>query len=508
MDRKIFQWMICGTKCDAYRFLPYTIHFDLPKPETRPPLTRQSSRASVASSRRGPSLFDHGTTGQQFSIPSDASTIDEGLFPIGDEKFGPRPSDVRNITDYLVPSDSQPPMWGRGQGHFIQPKSRARSPPPVSVLDSEPMTRPQTAPLPMLTLDVPPRRRNTEKLLERDAALIDANWSVQRADQGNGALRNAIQVASASGLLANMIWIGTLGMPTDALEVDQMHEIGSELESRHGSIWVLLNDNDFDSFYAQYCKVILWPVFHYQIPDSPKSKAYEDHSWKYYEYANKQFAERICEQWKKNDMVWIHDYHLLLVPRMVRDKIPAAQIGFFFHVAFPSSEVFRCLAMREKLLQGVLGANLIGFQTQEHCNHFLETCARLLRYETTAEGVQLTGSRFVNVAGNLPIGIDTVPLKVSRGKPEVLRWIDRLRNKYFDKRLIVSRDKLDGVAGIRQKLLAFELYLNMNPHEVERVSHSSFLISPQNTDDRRLSFYKLQPQQPNGQNSTPSSQVS
>src|SRR5699024_7548268 len=156
--------------------------------------------------------------------------------------------------------------------------------------------------------------------------------------------------------------------------------------------------------YTHFCKTILWPVFHYQIPDNPKNKAYQDHSWVYYVKINQAFAEQIAKEWKRGDSIWVQDYHLLLVPAMLRRLIPDAQIGFFLHIAFPSSEVFRCLAPRKELLEGVLGANLIGFQTDEYCRHFLQTCSRLLSVEATNEGLQLE-DRFVNVA-KFPIGID------------------------------------------------------------------------------------------------------
>lgn len=167
----------------------------------------------------------------------------------------------------------------------------------------------------------------------------------------------------------------------------------------------------------------------------------------------------------------MHDYHLFLVPAMVRKKIPGAQIGFFLHASFPSSEVFRCLAVRNELLEGLLGCNLIGFQTEEYCRHFLQTCSRLLCVEATNEGVQLE-DRFVNVV-NLAIGIDPKALSVARKDPGVSEWIDAIRERYEGKTLIVARDKLDHVRGVRQKLLAYELFLDRYPEWREKVSRSA-----------------------------------
>lgn len=256
-------------------------------------------------------------------------------------------------------------------------------------------------------------------------------------------------------------------MPTDALSKYTKSAIAEKLEDEYDSLTVYVSDGDFDGHYTHFCKTILWPVFHYQIPDNPKSKAYEDHSWVYYVKTNQAFAERIARNWKRGDSIWIQDYHLLLVPAMLRKLLPDAQIGFFLHIAFPSSEVFRCLAPRKELLEGILGANLVGFQTEEYCRHFLQTCSRILCVEATNEGVQLE-DRFVNV-NKFPIGIDPTSWDKRRKATDVEQWVKTISERYEGKRLIVSRDKIDGVRGIRQKLLSYELFLNTYPEWRDQV---------------------------------------
>lgn len=303
----------------------------------------------------------------------------------------------------------------------------------------------------------------------------EATWSIEPAPLGNGGLRNAVKAAE-NDVLHEKTWVGTLGCPTDALEDHVRSDIAEKLEDDFESLTVYVNDDDFHGHYQLYSKTILWPVFHYQIPDNPKSKAYEDHSWVYYVKINQAFADRIAKNWKRGDVVWVHDYHLFLVPAMLRKLIPDAQIGFFLHVAFPSSEVFRCLAVRDQLLQGVLGADLVGFQTEEYCHHFLQTCSRILNVEATNDGIQLE-DRFVNV-GTFPIGIDPKLLTERRERSDVAEWINIINQKYGDKLLIVARDKLDHIRGVRQKLLAYELFLNMYPewrHKVSYLSDLSFL---------------------------------
>lgn len=288
-----------------------------------------------------------------------------------------------------------------------------------------------------------------------------AEWDIVPSEQGNPGLRNAVRSAVDAGHLEDKLWVGTLGMPTDALTTHTKDSIAEKLEVDYDCLTVFVDDSDLDGHYIHFCKTILWPVFHYQIPDNPKNKAYEEHSWIYYINVNRAFADRIVRNWKRGDIIWIHDYHLLLVPGMVRKQLPDAQIGFFLHIAFPSSEVFRCLHVRKELLYGMLGANLIGFQTYEYCHHFLQTCSRLLAVEATTEGIQLE-DHFVNV-GTFPIGIDPKSLDLRRQTDLVKTWIQTIQDKYQGKRLVVARDKLDNIRGVRQKLLAYELFLSTYP---------------------------------------------
>ena len=258
-----------------------------------------------------------------------------------------------------------------------------------------------------------------------------------------------------------------MGFPTDSIPDSIKEDIEDKLHNDHNSSAVFVKDKDLDGHYSHFCKTILWPIFHYQVPDHPKSKAYADHSWNFYFNLNQAFADKVVSTYKKGDTIWVHDYHLLLVPGMIRKKIPDAKIGFFLHTAFPSSEVFRCLARRRELLEGMLGANLVGFQTSEYSQHFLQTCSRILTVETTAEGVQLE-DHFVNVM-DCPIGINLDATNVAREAAEVTEWVDNIKRNAKGRRIIVARDQLDNIRGVRQKLLAYELFLNKFPDWSKKV---------------------------------------
>lgn len=192
-----------------------------------------------------------------------------------------------------------------------------------------------------------------------------------------------------------------------------------------------------------------------------------DHSWIYYVKVNEAFAEKIISGYKHGDTIWVHDYHLLLLPGLIRKRIPDAKIGFFLHAPFPSSEIFRCLATRNELLIGILGSDLVVLQAEEYASHFLQTCSHLLNVAATDEGVQLE-DHFVNVA-SLPLGIIPEQLETARRLPLVDEWVNVLEKKYQGRRLIVATDKLEGIRGLRQKLLAYERFLDNNPQWSDKV---------------------------------------
>ena len=127
------------------------------------------------------------------------------------------------------------------------------------------------------------------------------------------------------------------------------------------------------------------------------------------------------------------------------------------HIAFPSSEIFRCLAVRRELLEGILGADLVGFQTYNTARHFRQTCQRLLSVEATPKGIQLD-SGFARV-GVYPIGIDVKALHERKKDPEVAEWVGTLKERYHGLKVLIARDKLDEVKGVRQVCMESSYFL-------------------------------------------------
>jgi len=435
-------------------------------PPTLEDIGRQTSINAVLSAKKErdapPSLLRRAPPSHINLPKSNLANIleDEDIFTPGQPSAAthfPRGRDPNG----LVRSDAHIPEWGASGLFFNQPMSRANPAPSDTILEyAKSQERAQAY-----------KERRWTRKGKGGKPKSDPRWaneySLVPAVQGNGGLVNAVRAAVKEEKLKDVLYVGLLGFPTDDIAEDRKTQIYERFEEEQGALAVYVTDKDFDGHYVHYCKTILWPVFHYIIPDHPKSKAFLDHSWCFYVKVNQAFADRVVQNYKRGDVIWIHDYHLCLVPQMVRQKLADAQIGFFLHTAFPSSEVFRCLAARKELLNGMLGANLVAFQTHEYAHHFLQTCSRILSVEATEDGVQLE-NRFVNVWSS-PIGIDPKALATAREEAEVVKWIEIMKKRYHGKKVIVARDKLDSIRGVRQKLLAFELFLNKNEDWKDKV---------------------------------------
>lgn len=136
-----------------------------------------------------------------------------------------------------------------------------------------------------------------------------------------------------------------------------------------------------EKYYSGYSNNVLWPLFHYiSLPINDLARSYG--TWEAYQIANRMFADKVLSTYRKGDIIWVHDYHLMLLPGMLRIERPSVKIGFFLHIPFPSTEIYRVIPQREELLQGVLASDLIGFHTYDYCRHFNSACTRILGAES------------------------------------------------------------------------------------------------------------------------------
>ncbi|CAH0489814.1 unnamed protein product [Peronospora farinosa] len=195
------------------------------------------------------------------------------------------------------------------------------------------------------------------------------------------------------------------------------------------------------------------------------TKRFNKQDWRAYESANESFADAIAEIYNEGDSVWVHDYHLMLLPSLLRQRIPLCRIGWFLHTPFPASDVYCRLPVRSQLLTGVLQADLLGFQTFDYERHFLSTCHRLLGVECSHKGVRSTladREHFTSI-GVFPIGISLEPFARTASSLSTLNRVNELHDKFGGKRIILGIDRLDNIKGIPHKMLAMEMLLDRFP---------------------------------------------
>lgn len=215
-----------------------------------------------------------------------------------------------------------------------------------------------------------------------------------------------------------------------------------------------------DAYYSGFSNGVLWPLFHYFIG----RVEFDPEQWGEYQKVNRRFAQalgRALER-KRRPVAWVHDYHLMSVPKMVRRQVPDATVGFFLHIPFPAWEVFRILPPRRELLEGVLGADLVGFHTPSYQEAFLDCCRRLLGARIDRDGtVEHDGHRTRTIAH--PIGIDVARQEELAVDVRTTSKAQRLRKAIVGDKLLLGVDRLDYSKGILERLHGFERLLQRHP---------------------------------------------
>jgi len=231
--------------------------------------------------------------------------------------------------------------------------------------------------------------------------------------------------------------------------------------------------------WRRYAENDLYTLLHYKQHEPTDGRA-ERLQWADYYRMNQKFATKILEVYEPGDIVIVHDYNLMLLPSMLRQRAPHMYISFYLHSPFPSSEFLRCLPRRKEILEGILGSNLVGFQSYSFSRHFSSCCTRILGFPSDTTGVDAYGSR-VEV-GVFPIGIDATKVATLAYNHAVNEKLQALKKIYEGKKLIVGRDRLDSVRGVAQKLMAFERFLEMYPEWRDKVVLIQ-VTSPTDIDD-------------------------
>ncbi len=262
------------------------------------------------------------------------------------------------------------------------------------------------------------------------------------------------------------LWIGWPGVTLEKITEEKKEEIGEKLTAESCSP-IFLSQEEFENYYYGFCNKTIWPLFHY----FPLYTIYDENFWEAYKRVNEAFCDVVVEVAEPGDIIWVHDYHLMLLPKLIREKLQDTTIGFFLHIPFPSFEIFRLLPYRNEILEGLLGADLVGFHTYDYVRHFLDSVSRILGYEHSF--CQIATSNRVIRADTFPMGIDYERFAKARENPEVQKEINEIREKAGkadERKIILSIDRLDYTKGISQRLEAFDLFLEQNPEYKEKVS--------------------------------------
>lgn len=252
------------------------------------------------------------------------------------------------------------------------------------------------------------------------------------------------------------VWVGWPGI---AVPEDRQAGMKTRMLGDLNAFPVFVPEETMNTFYHGFCNGTIWPLFHY----FPSYVTYDEEGWLRYREVNERFRDAVLEILRPGDVVWIQDYHLMLLPALLREHAPDTRIGFFLHIPFPSFEVFRLLPQtwRRGILTGLLGADLIGFHTHDYTQYFLRCVLRILGREHSMGSLALE-DRVVE-ADTFPMGIDYRKYALAARSDEAGEERAALRPAIGGLRVILSVDRLDYSKGILHRLRAYETFLARNP---------------------------------------------
>jgi trehalose 6-phosphate synthase/phosphatase len=310
----------------------------------------------------------------------------------------------------------------------------------------------------------------TDKHLTASRILIVSNRLPITVEEKEGELKFQVSAGGlVSGLSAYLdslkgssftqfdyIWVG---WPGTVVKDRLKEELRLKALTEFNACPVFLSEKSMEKFYQGFCNKTIWPLFHY----FPSYAVYDEDYWIQYQRVNEIFCDAVMEIVKPDDVVWVHDYHLMLLPKLIRERMPHISIGFFLHIPFPSFELFRLLPgkWRREILEGLLGADLVGFHTHDYTQYFLRCVLRILGYEHNMG--QIMVSDHVVKAETLPMGIDFQRFYHASGSPEVEKKKDELKKTLTNLKVISSIDRLDYTKGTLNRLRGYETFLDKNP---------------------------------------------
>jgi trehalose 6-phosphate synthase/phosphatase len=311
---------------------------------------------------------------------------------------------------------------------------------------------------------------------ENKTIIVSNRLPVKITEQNGEYILSPSEGGLATGLgsvykTGNNVWIGWPGLEVPEDRQDEVRQKLAELNL----IPVFLTNEEINLYYEGFSNEILWPIFHYVATYAHFDQDY----WDSYKTVNEKFNRVVLEYLDDRDTVWIHDYQLLLLPAYVRTKMPHVTIGFFQHIPFPSYEIFRLIPWREELIEGMLGADLLGFHTFDDVRHFLSAASRLSSAKLS-ENILIHKSRQIVVEA-FPMGIDNEKFEQLTKNSEVANHLAAFNDVHKNQKVILSIDRLDYSKGIIQRLQAFELLLQLNPDYIEKIELFMVIVPSRDT---------------------------
>lgn len=295
--------------------------------------------------------------------------------------------------------------------------------------------------------------------------LLEQEGKVQLKQSDGGlvtALKGYFEQEAHQQDFAEKLWVGSADFPEKRWK---KFTSGSSSDASFEIKPIFLDSSLYNKFYNGFCNAILWPLFHY----FPSYVMYNSDHFQAYERVNEIFAEQIVSMAQPGDVIWIHDYQLFLLPGLLRKQLPDAKIGFFLHIPFPSFEVFRLLhrQWKDKIVSGLLGADLVGFHTHEYVQHFLKSVRMVAGYD---HHFRMIASAERPVKAELfPLGVEFDMFHDSAKDEAVIEERKRINQNFPDKKILFSVDRLDYTKGVTHRLAGFEKFLDQHPEWREKV---------------------------------------
>ena len=267
------------------------------------------------------------------------------------------------------------------------------------------------------------------------------------------ALKSYFENEENQETFSSILWVGSADFPEERWEKYKLNPrpTGSfEVDP------IFVDSKTYNKFYNGFCNATIWPLFHY----FPSIVEFDEETFQSYQDINQIFARKLLSILQPEDILWIHDYQLMQLPGLIREQRPDALIGFFLHIPFPSFEIFRLLhrPWKEKIVAGLLGADLIGFHTHEYVQHFLKTVQMVYGHDSQFRNI-IMNDRIVK-AEMFPLGIDFKKFNEAGSKQKVVEQRNQIKSNFQGKKIIFSVDRLDYTKGVTHRLAGFERFLD------------------------------------------------